>query len=304
MKRFDTFAIKSAHQGLTVEEYLKDILKYSGRKIQKLTRMKGILLNKRIPYLQKKVKGGDVLSVLIPEDKSYGVTPQAGPLNVLYHDNNIIVLDKPPLTLVHPTGYTARGTLANYLAGYLEQQGEICKIRPLHRLDRDTSGCVIFAKDAQTQSLLEEQLRSGQLKRIYYAVIEGAIDPPSGTIDVPVGPHPSKPNRRAVSEQGETAVTHYRTLQSASDPNNSNNLSLLELSLETGRTHQIRVHLAHYGHPILGDKMYGKASSLIARQALHSSVVRFIHPANNKEIEVQAPLPFDIEQIVLRMDDL
>ena len=263
MKTFERYTIDSEHQGFTVEEYLKDILKYSGRKIQKLTRQKGIILNKKSPYLQKKVKQGDVLSVLVPEDKSYGVTPQAGSLNILYQDNKIIVLDKPPLMLVHPTGHTANGTLANYLAGYLEQQGEICTIRPLHRLDRDTSGCVIFAKDAQTQFLLEEQLRTGQLRRTYYAVIEESIDPPSGTIDAPIGSHPFKPNRRAVSEQGEKAVTHYRTLEISRTSESNNNLSLLELSLETGRTHQIRVHLAHYGHPILGDKMYGDRKSVV-----------------------------------------
>ena len=293
MKKYDIFVIGSEHQGLTVEEYLKSILSCSGRKIQKLTRQKGILLNKKSPYLQKKVKKGDVLNVLIQEDRSYGVTPQTGTLDILYQDSQIIVLNKPPQMLVHPTGHTALGTLANYLADYFQQQGEVSTIRPLHRLDRDTSGCVIFAKDAHSQSLLEEQLRSGQLKRTYYAVIEGSIDPPNGTIDAPIGLHPSKPNRRAVVEAGEKAVTHYRTLK------NVNNLSLLDISLETGRTHQIRVHLAHAGHPIIGDRMYGNASPLISRQALHGAKVGFLHPADKKEIIVQAPLPPDLENLFL-----
>lgn len=291
MKSFHTCRIEPEHQGLTVEDYLKSVLKVSGRKIQKLTRLKGIRLNKKSVFLQKKVKAGDELSILELEDRTYGVAPEEGTVTVLYEDAQVIVLNKPSGMLVHPAGQTAVKTLANYLAYYFQQKGEVLTIRPLHRLDRDTTGCVVFAKDAETQAQLEQQLHNGQCKRTYYALVEGNIAPSEGTIDLPIGNHPSKPNRRAVTEHGERSVTYYRTLRvlSGRDPA----ISLVELELETGRTHQIRVHLAHLGYPVLGDRMYGKKSALMDRQALHAESITFVQPKEGKEITVHAPLPDD-----------
>lgn len=285
MKSFNIYPIAMEYQDLTVEMYLKQVLKYSGRKIQKLTRQKGILLNKKAVYLQKKLKTGDVLRVLIPEDSSYGVEPELGPVELLYEDNYLIVLNKPAGLLVHPTGQTSGGTLSNYLAHYYQQQGAICTVRPLHRLDRETSGCVLFAKDSHTQALLENFLKDGNLKRTYQAVVNGIVDPPTGTIDAPIGPHPTKPNRRAVNLKGDPAITYYKTIQKLSGA------SLLELTLATGRTHQIRVHLSHLGHPIIGDRMYGKGSALISGQALHAIALHFPHPVEQRQINVEAPLP-------------
>ena len=292
MKKFNTYSISDEHEGLTVEEYLKKILAYSGRKIQKLIRQKGILLNKKSVYLQKKVTSGDLLRVLIFEDQSYGVLAETGIIDILYEDADIIILNKPTNMLVHPTGQTFEGTLANYLAGYFQQSGEVLTIRPLHRLDRDTTGCILFAKNAQTQSLLEQQLHNGDFKRCYYALVNGNIEPPCGTINHPIGKHLSKPNRRAVNPAGEQAVTHYKMIKSFQD------MSLLELNLETGKTHQIRVHLAHIGHPIIGDRMYGKSSPLITRQALHAKKISFIHPTDKKEITVHSPFPRDMERMI------
>lgn len=323
MKSYRTYSINSENQGLTVELYLKDILQYSGRKIQRLTRLHGIQLNKKKVFLQKKVKAGDVLHVLVLEDQSYGVLPEEGSVEILYEDTQVIVLNKPSNMLVHPTGQTSKGTLANYLAYAFQQRGEVFTIRPLHRLDRDTSGCVIFAKDAQTQSILEQQLHTGTFKRIYYAIVEGALEPQEGMIDAAIGAHPSKPNRRAVTEQGEKAITYYRTLKSwqikkyqtkglkneelppEELPNQRSvkEYSLLELSLETGRTHQIRVHLAHILRPIIGDKMYGRGSCLIGRQALHAESVSFVHTKGGQEITVRAPMPADFIGILAGIEE-
>ncbi|MDP4126619.1 MAG: RluA family pseudouridine synthase [Bacillota bacterium] len=285
MKSYTAYPIAEEHQGLTVEVYLKEIMKYSGRKIQKLTRQKGILLNKKTVFLQKKLKTGDVLRVLVLEDLSYGVEPEPGPIEILYEDNYLIVLNKPSGLLVHPTGQTSQGTLSNYLAHYYKQQGAICTVRPIHRLDRETTGCVVFAKDGNTQALLEKLLKEGYLKRTYRAVVNGIVDPPTGTINAPIGPHPTKPNRRAVDLKGDLAITHYKTVQ------NFSVATLLELTLATGRTHQIRVHLAHIGHPIIGDRMYGKSSALVSGQALHASSLHFRHPVEQREIIVEAPFP-------------
>ena len=298
MKSYETYQVTEEHQGLTVEYYLKNILGCSGRKIQKLTRVKGILLNNKPVFLQRKVKAGDRIKVLNLQDKSYGVVPEPGTVQILYEDSELVVVNKPARMLVHPTGRTERGTLANYLAHYFQQQGQVLTIRPLHRLDRDTTGCVVFAKKAGIQSELEQQLKQGMFKRIYWALVPGRVEPPLGEIDLPLGTDELRPNRRTVHEQGERAVTRYRTLMTELISELSMEVSLLELNLITGKTHQIRVHLAHIGHPVLGDRMYGKPSPLISRQALHARTVTFIHPANGQEVTVQAPWPEDFSKII------
>lgn len=292
MKLYSAYPVAEEHQGLTVEAYLKEVRKYSGRKIQKLTRQKGILLNHKSVFLQKKVKTGDVLRILSLEDTSYGVEPEPGPVEILYEDNYFIVLNKPPGLLVHPTGQTSHGTLSNFLAYYYQQQGAICTVRPIHRLDRETSGCVVFAKDGQTQTQLEKSLKEGNLKRTYQAVVNGIVDPPTGTINAPIGLHPTKPNRRAVNQKGDPAVTHYKTVR------NFSGASLLELTLDTGRTHQIRVHLSYLGHPIVGDRMYGKGSALIDGQALHAISLHFPHPFDPQEIALKAPFPVNFLKVI------
>lgn len=304
MKTYQTHLIREEHMGLTVEEYLKTILSYSGRKLQKLTRAKGIRLNKKPVFLQKKLKAGDLLQVLLLEDLSYGALPEEGPVEVLYEDQQIIVLNKPVGLLVHPAGQTQQGTLANYLAHYFQSQQKTLTIRPLHRLDRDTSGCVLFAKDSQSQTSLELQLQDGRMKRTYLALVEGIPDPAEGRIEAPIGPHPTKPNRRALREEGDPAVTEYRTLSTfrLGEPKKESQwaatAALLELQLETGRTHQIRIHLTHIGHPILGDRMYGKASSRIGRQALHAWQLSLEHPSRGEVFTFTAPLPGDMVAII------
>lgn len=292
MKRYHTYQIAPEHAGLTVEQYLKQIAGYSGRSLQKLTRCKGILLQQRPAFLQRTLSANASLRVLQPADTDYGVLPEQGAVHVLYEDDYLIVLDKPPRQLVHPTGQTSRGTLANYLAAYWQSKQETITIRPLHRLDRDTSGCVMLAKTAASQYQLEQQLKSGQLKRLYLAVASGALQPPSGSIDAPIGPHPQLANRRAVRPNGDAALTHYQVLHAAPAA------SLLRLELTTGRTHQIRVHLAHAGHPLLGDAMYGSRSPLISRQALHAWQMHWLHPVSGEPQSVTAPLPADWQRLL------
>jgi len=287
MKKFTTYKIEKEQDGFVLETYLKQTLQYSGRKIQKLTRKKGILLNGKAVFLQKKVKFGDTLRILNFEDATYGVEPEAGAIEILYEDEYMLVLNKPAGQLVHPTGQTTTGTLANYLAYELQKRNVVTTIRPVHRLDRETSGCIIFAKDSRSQFILEQQLKEKTLKRTYWALVNGIVSPSTGTIDVPIGNHPSKPNRRAIDTKGEPAITHYRILEHYTDT------SLVELSLDTGRTHQIRLHLAHIGYPILGDGMYGVRFSGMLRQALHATCITFQRLQDHNEINVQAALPQD-----------
>lgn len=292
MKEFTSYKIAPEHAGLTIETYLKQILKYSGRRIQKLTRKKGVRIHGRPVFLQRLLQTGDVLQIRLPHDTSYGVQPEKGPVTILYEDENMFVLNKPSYQLVHPTGYTASGTLANYLAYHLQAQRVTATLRPVHRLDRNTSGCILFAKNPQSQFLFEEQLKAKQLIRRYWALVQGNVAPACGTIAASIGIHPSRANRRIISEQGDSAVTHYRTLRQF------DSATLLELTLDTGRTHQIRLHLAHIGHPVIGDTMYGTASPHIARQALHAAAVTFQRLSDKKEITVLAPLPQDLHTAI------
>nr|WP_092072529.1 RluA family pseudouridine synthase [Dendrosporobacter quercicolus]NSL48523.1 RluA family pseudouridine synthase [Dendrosporobacter quercicolus DSM 1736]SDM43422.1 23S rRNA pseudouridine1911/1915/1917 synthase [Dendrosporobacter quercicolus] len=289
MKVFTAYKITPEHESLTVESYLKQVLLLSGRQLQKLTRQNGIRLNGKRVFLQKKLESNDRLQVMTLADSGYGVQPEPGPVEILYEDDFLLVLNKPPKQLVHPAGRTTGGTLANFLAYHLQQRGLITTVRAVHRLDRDTSGCVIFAKDARSQSLLEQQLKSRSLKRAYWALVQEPPNPPAGVIDAPIGRHPVLPNRRVVTPDGAPAVTHYRTRGTS-----AGGIALLELTLDTGRTHQIRVHLAHAGCRLLGDGMYGQRTPLIPRQALHAATVSFRHLAANHTVTVTAPLPCDL----------
>lgn len=287
MKSFTNYRVAEEHAGLVLESYLKQVLQYSGRKIQKLTRQKGILLNGKPVFLQKKVKPGDTVRVLNSQDATYGVQPEQGSIEILYEDLYMLVINKPAHQLVHPTAQTTSATLANYLAYELQQRNIVTTIRPIHRLDRETSGCVIFAKDSRSQFILEQQLKERILKRNYWALVNGNVSPASGTIDAPIGSHPTMANRRAITQKGERAITHYRTIKNFSDA------SLLELTLDTGRTHQIRLHLAHLGYPIIGDGMYGIRTSWMTRQALHASSITFTELKSNRQITIEASLPND-----------
>lgn len=291
MKTYDKYTVAPEHEDLTVETYLKQIVQCPRRRLQKLTRAKGILLKGRNVFLQKKVKAGDILQILVMTDQAYGVRPEEGEINVLFEDAQIIVLDKAAGQLVHPAGQTDGGTLANFLAYYYQTKGILITIRPLHRLDRDTSGCVAFAKDARTQTVMEQQLQSGVFKRTYLALVQGLLEH-EGVIAEPIGHCPSKPNRRMIRPDGDQAITNFRTVRTLSDA------TLLELSLATGRTHQIRVHLVHIGHPIIGDGMYGRRSSIIGRQALHASTLCFVHPHTAQLVTVSAPLPADMVRVI------
>ena len=288
-KKYETSFIPAAMAGITLEEYLKRELKLSVRSRQRLFHGHGILVNGKSAYSKRILKADDRVSVRQQGDSTYGLNPEAGYVEVLYEDSAIIILSKPAGMMVHPAGQTASGTLANYLAGYFSQKGQIIRIRPLHRLDRDTSGCVLFAKSAAVQQALEKQLENGKMHRVYQALVEGKLEESCGTLDYPIGRVRQRPNRRQVMENGQRAVTHYSVMEQRGE------YSLLEVRLETGRTHQIRVHFAYIGHPVLGDRMYGRRSPLINRQALHASGLELIHPETGKTNKVEAPLPEDMK---------
>jgi 23S rRNA pseudouridine1911/1915/1917 synthase len=282
-----------ADVGRTVEEVLTETLGISRRRIQKLTRSRGVQLNRRPAFLGKRVRAGDVISARAAADEEVGL--EAVPMNlaVVHEDEDVLVLDKPPFVLVHPTAAHHRRTLAHGIAHHFLAQGLHAKVRPVHRLDRDTSGLLLVAKTPVAHARLDVQLREGTLRREYLALVQGVVEQDGGVVDAPIGRHKQDPKLRAVRPQaGEPACTRFQVVERYPAA------SLVRLELETGRTHQIRVHLAHLGHPVFGDAQYGgPATPLLKRQALHASRLVFAHPSTGEPLALEAPLPPDLSAL-------
>ncbi len=235
------------------------------------------------------VSGGDVVSWELSEKSN--ILPENLPLDIRYEDDFLLIVNKPCGQLVHPTNRELTGTLANAVLGYYATNGISVAFHPIHRLDRNTTGLVLIAKEPQLHHQLSPQGRK-IFNREYLAIIHGVLSPFSGRMDYPIARDPKSIICRRVSPEGQRAVTYYETL-SVSDA-----MSLLRLRLETGRTHQIRVHLSHLGHPLLGDDLYGGSRTLIGRQALHAFRLSFLHPVTKKNISAVADIPEDMRSLL------
>jgi RluA family pseudouridine synthase len=291
-RRWADHQVSADEAGRTVQEILTGPMGISRRMIQKLTRSKGIQLNRRAPFLGKKVRAGDVVSARVAGDEEPGLEPVEMPLAIVHEDADVLLIDKPPFLLVHPTSPEQTRTLSHGVAWHLRSEGLRTKVRPVHRIDRDTSGLVLFAKSQLAHAQLDRQLREGTLQREYLALVHGAVPEDAGAVDAPIGRHPHAPHLRAVREGGEPALTRWRVVERYSDA------ALLALELETGRTHQVRVHMAHIGHPVIGDRQYGgRAVAGLKRQALHAWRIAFAHPATGEPLRFEAPLPEDLARV-------
>mgnify|MGYP000854887809 FL=1 len=233
------------------------------------------------------LRAGDIVSYELPIVSS--VTPEQLPLSIVYEDNDLLVIDKPAGQLVHPTTKEAHGTVANAVLGLYTARGVSLDFHPCHRLDRNTSGLLLIAKRPEVQHQIA---RTHTLERTYLALIEGAITPTSGTIDAPIARALPSIILRHVAPDGKPARTHYETVWTNGEH------TLLRLRLETGRTHQIRVHLAHLGYPLLGDDLYGGNTERIPRHALHSTQLTLSQPCTHEVLTITAPLPEDMTEIV------
>lgn len=237
---------------------------------------------------------GDVISYDYPEVQQ-DIEPEDIPLDIRYEDDDLLIINKPAGMLVHPTPQTISGTLANALLYYYRKKGEKTLFHCVHRLDRMTSGLLLVAKRPEIQHILST--KDGKLfQREYIAIAEGALDPAEGVISLPIARNPESIITRIVSPDGKPAITNYKT--EGLYKTESNTYSLLRLSLVTGRTHQIRVHLSHTGHPLLGDDLYGGTSDLIPRQALHAERILLNHPISGRTIDMRAELPFDMASVL------
>lgn len=285
MRRID-YKIEEKFDGDKVLWYLRGEAKLSARLVAHLkTVPNGILLNGEHIRTIDRIHTGDVLSVNIPQGEST-VECAEGELRVVFEDEDILIVNKSPFLAVHPTHNHQGDTLANVVAGYLASKNKSSVFRAVGRLDKGTSGLILLALNGYAASRLSQD----KVKKEYIAVADGELYG-SGTIDKPIyRPDPMK-TLRAAGEEGDRAVTHYTALATDGE------MTLLKIHLETGRTHQIRVHFAYLGAPLTGDTMYGKASSEIKRHALHCAKMEFTHPVTGKEICVEAPLWEDMEKL-------
>ena len=277
----------------TVKEVLKSYFLVSSRLLSKLKSNKSIFLNNKQCNLSEKVYIGDKISFKLDyEEDNSNIVATNIPLNIVYEDNCLLIINKQPNIAIHPSMLHYDNSLSNGVKYYFDSIGLKKKVRPVNRLDRNTSGLVIFAKNEYVQEFLIKQMQSNAFSKEYLSILNGILVQKQGTINAPIARKEGSIIERCVDETGHNAITHYKVLREF------NNLSLVNFKLETGRTHQLRVHSNYIGHPILGDDLYGKSSPLINRQALHSYKISFIHPKTRKLVEFTINMPSDMESII------
>lgn len=271
--------------------YLKEDMNLSSRKAKNLLKDGLIKLNDKKAYGDSRIKSGDVLYIYEKEKHGDNIIPQEMPLSVLYEDEFMMAVDKPPAISVHPTGKNNKDTLANGIRYYFDMNNIYEPVRFYNRLDMNTSGIVLIPKDAQTHSLLDRVSSNTMIKK-YLAVVMGIPKDKKGIIDKPLSDHGDDEGRRYISDEGKHAITEYEVVEAYA------NASLLNVCIKTGRTHQIRTHLSSIGHFIIGDSLYGSCTSLIGRQALHAFLLEFLHPVDNRYITINSPLPKDMGKLI------
>lgn len=287
-------------EGRYVKEILQQKMKLSSRLIRKIKITGEIMLNGRKVHVRERVGTGDVVGVNYPEERSY-FEPQNIPLDVVYEDDDLLIVNKQPGLIVHPTYNFHNGTLANAVTYYMNQKNEQYKLRFVNRLDMYTSGLLIVGKNAYCQDFISRRMQTSDVKKIYKAIVHG-ITEEAGTIDLPIDKDPDHKARRFVTAGGYPSVTHYKRLEffPGIKYGQLEGFSLLEIKPDTGRTHQIRVHMTHLGHPLLGDELYAQLYGYYSnpewmpRQALHAAHLEFEHPVSRKLITADAPMPEDM----------
>lgn len=275
----------------TIKQILKERLFISDRLLTFLKKNSLILYNNdKITNLNILARLNSTVTVdLNFEEDNNNIVPIKMDLKIIYEDEALLIIDKPAGIPVHPSILHYTNSLSNGVKYYFDSINLKKKIRPVNRLDRNTSGIVIFAKNQYIQECLIHQMQTKEFKKTYLAVVEGHLKKLNGTIDAPITRKENSIIERCVAENGEKSITHYKVLKQ----NFEKNYDIVECLLETGRTHQIRVHLSYIGHPLIGDTLYGNNSKYISRQALHAYKVEFIHPITNKLMQFTSDIPKD-----------
>lgn len=289
------FIVPDSINPLPIKDFLRRHIGFSLTIWRKIKQSGTLIVNNQHTSFMHIVYPGDTITVLWQQNCT--IIPTKLPLTICYEDEYLLIIDKPAGMLVHPTTSEHSATLANAVMHYFHVKEFSYGFHPVHRLDRNTSGLLLIAKVPHIQHLLSRN-EVKNINRQYLALTTGTITPAEGSIDAPIARHPDSIIQRMVHSSGQHAITCYRVLK------NLHNASLVELTLLTGRTHQIRVHLSHIGHPLLGDDLYGGSRELITRQALHAVRLSFIHPVSNQVVDVSSPLPKDLLELVNRLDPI
>ena len=291
MNRQISYTISNNEDGLTVKQFL--ISKgYSHPVLVQLKKTpRSILLNDEWLYFHSRLSCGDILTINIEEtESSPNIVSTYFPLDIIYEDDDIIVINKSANMPIHPSMNNYDNSLANALMYYYRNENSPFVYRCINRLDKDTSGLTVIAKNPLSAAILYREMNQRNIHRTYYALVEG--NPPShGTINEKISRMPGSTIMRCVDNiNGETAVTHFKTLKS------NGNISLVECRLETGRTHQIRVHMTHIGHPLLGDYLYNPTNHMLSHHALHGGILEFLHPITQEKLCFHAPFEKEFAQ--------
>lgn len=292
--RYLTLTVTPELAGRTVDSLLRRELLLSGTLVKRAKMLPdGILLDGAHAAVQLRALEGQVLSVDIADPDAGEIFPVKGPLEIVHEDEDLLILNKAAGVAVHPGPGHFGNTIGNYLAYYYRSNGVTAGFHPVNRLDRGTSGLMTAAKNAYAQERLRAQLHTGDFRRGYLAVCRGVPEPASGIVNAPIGRADDSALRREVRSDGREAVTRYEVLQEYAGR------SLVRLELETGRTHQIRVHMAYLGYPLVGDFLYGtEEPALISRAALHSHALILRHPVTGAALSLTAPLPEDMAALL------
>lgn len=297
------FTADIEHEDQRIDRYLTEMLPEQSRSFfQKLIRDCFVMVNHIIVKVNYRLKTGDIIEIDIPDAVPTEIVPENIPLDILYEDDDLLIVNKPKGMVVHPAVGHSTGTLVNAIMYHC--QGNLSgingEIRPgiVHRIDKDTTGSLIICKNDEAHRNIAEQIKEHSVTRRYVGVVAGTFSEESGTVEGAIGRHPNDRKRMTINEKnGKPAVTHYRVLQTLKGA------SFMEFELETGRTHQIRVHMASISHPLLGDTVYGNSKNpyKLQGQALHARTIGFIHPTTGEYIEVSAPIPEYMTELVRKL---
>lgn len=274
----------------SINQILKTELHISSRLLQKIINLKHVYLNNKIVDTRSSVNLGDIILVDLDfNEENENIIPKKIDLDIVFEDDAFLIINKPPKIATHPSILHYDNSLSNGVKYHFDKINLQRKIRPINRLDFNTSGLVVFAKNQYTQEYLISQMKADIFQKEYLAIVEGHFAKKSGMINLPIARKENSIIERCISSTGQTAITIYEVIKEFSD------FSLIKCILKTGRTHQIRLHMSAIGHPIIGDSMYGISSDLIDRQALHSSKISFFHPILQKTINIECDLPEDMK---------